>query len=194
MSDGDVVDLGHRLASAWRVLEEGVRNRHAPAHTPALATVDAHGRPQVRTLVLRKVEAASGLLRLHTDTRSSKWTDLLAHPQAQLLVYDASRKLQLRLVCVASLQSNGDPADAAWAASRAMSRRCYQQRLAPGTAVSSPDQGTQVCDDPELARARFGVIDLAVQEIDLLTLAAAGHRRSRHVREKSGWVGTWTCP
>ncbi|HEX4870957.1 MAG TPA: pyridoxamine 5'-phosphate oxidase family protein [Nevskiaceae bacterium] len=187
-------DLGQRLEMAWAWLAQGVQQRHSAAHTPALATVDAQGQPQVRTLVLRAVDAPARRLRLHSDRRSAKWQELSRHPACQLLIYDAGLKRQLRLAGGARVAGDSPLADQAWTQSRAMSRRCYQQQAAPGTPAADPVSALRLDEDEHQARDRFGVIEIEIHSLDLLVLAAAGHRRSHHRWTAAGWVSSWVAP
>ena len=42
--------------SLWKLLEEGGSNRRHPFHTPVLATRTSSGDPDLRTVVLRRVD------------------------------------------------------------------------------------------------------------------------------------------
>ena len=56
----------------WRLLEEGSSNRRHPFHTPVLATSMSSGDPDLRTVVLRRVDRGRRLVCCHTDARSPK--------------------------------------------------------------------------------------------------------------------------
>ena len=61
--------LEDSCAYAWLMLSRGVKDARAPFHTPTVATVDAHGQPHMRTIVLRSCDPEARRLRFHTDTR-----------------------------------------------------------------------------------------------------------------------------
>jgi pyridoxine/pyridoxamine 5'-phosphate oxidase len=65
-------DLPAILAHAWTLLVRGGADRKSPVHTPVIASVDEHGLPHARVMVLRKADPAAATLRLHTDARSPK--------------------------------------------------------------------------------------------------------------------------
>lgn len=180
------------LAEAFRRLSRGVADRRSAFHTPTLATVAPDGAPEARTLVLRGFDPATRTLRLHSDARSGKVAALAWEPRAELHLYDADAKLQLRLAGRAVLHGEDAVAEAAWAGSRDFSRMCYAVEPAPGTPVAEPPPAPR---DPEAGRAAFRVIALRFDRLEWLELAAAGHRRARFT-----WAGegppaaTWLVP
>ncbi|MGW5957624.1 pyridoxamine 5'-phosphate oxidase family protein [Methylorubrum thiocyanatum] len=189
-------DLDGFRAEGWRRLAEGVANRHSPFHTPALATVDAAGRPRLRTVVLRAVEAGERSLRFHCDRRSDKAREIAQSGRAALHVYDGQTKLQLRLEGRARPHHDDAVADAAWAGALAMSRVCYGIEPAPGTALATGDAYALPGEDPEarLGRENFCAVVLTAERMDLLYLDRRGHRRAVFCREGEDWSGTWVAP
>lgn len=189
-------DLDGFRAEGWRRLAEGVGNRHSPFHTPALATVDASGRPRLRTVVLRAAEAGTGTLRFHCDRRSDKAREISDNGLAALHVYDGRAKLQLRVEGRARLHRDDALADAAWAAALAMSRVCYGVEPAPGTALAAGDAYALPDEDPEarIGRENFCAVVLTAERIDLLYLDRRGHRRAVFSQAREGWMGTWVAP
>ena len=83
--------------AAWALIEQGVKDRRKPAHTPSIATIGRDGRPKTRIVVLRAGERASRTLRFHTDVRSEKIAELNQNPAVEMLMYDAQARVQLRL-------------------------------------------------------------------------------------------------
>jgi hypothetical protein len=189
-------DLDGFRAEGWRCLAEGVENRRSPFHTPTLATVDAAGRPRLRTVVLRATETEAGALRFHCDRRSDKAREIAQSGLAALHVYDGRAKLQLRSEGRARLHGDDAVADAAWAGALAMSRVCYGIEPAPGTALAAGDAYALPGEDPEarLGRENFCAVVLTVERMDLLYLDRRGHRRAVFFREGEGWRGTWVAP
>jgi len=69
-------DLAARL---WKELARATQDRHHDWRTPVLATQGVAGSgPQARTVVLRRAEAATWTLRVYTDARSPKCSELIA--------------------------------------------------------------------------------------------------------------------
>lgn len=174
-------DLAGTLAHAWACLARGVADRRSAFHTIGVATIGLDGRPRLRTVVLRAVEPSAARLRFHTDARADKVAELAADPRIALHGYDPGGKLQIRVEGRASVHGEDAVADAAWAASRPMSRDCYGTRPAPGTPLSAPDAFALPADEAERAagRVHFRAVTVAVETIETLYLAHCGHRRAR---------------
>jgi hypothetical protein len=180
------------LAEAFRRLARGVADRRSAFHTPTLATIGTDGAPQALTVVLRGFEAASRTLRMHTDGRSAKATELARDARCALHLYDAGAKLQLRLSGHATLHAEDAVAEQGWANSRDFSRMCYAIEPAPGTPIVTPPPAPR---DAAAGRGAFRVILLRFDRLEWLELAADGHRRARFT-----WAGdaapamTWLVP
>lgn len=189
-------DLAAFRAEAWRRLAEGAEKGRSPFHLPALATVDAEGRPRLRTVVLRAADAEAGALRFHCDARSDKAREIAAGSGAALHIYDADAKLQLRIEGGARLHHGDALAAAAWLGSRAMSRVCYGVSPAPGTPLPEGGAYTMPDEDPEarIGRENFCAVMVRAMRLDLLYLDRRGHRRAVFSREGEGWRGAWVAP
>lgn len=189
-------DLDASLLEVWRLLQEGPALRRNAFHMPALATVDADGHPQVRTVVLREADPATGSLRFHCDRRSAKAVEIDASGRAALHGYDTASKIQIRVSGPARLHTDDALAEAAWSGSRVMSRTCYGIAPAPGTALPAGDAYTQPEDgaDLDLSRANFCAVVVTATRLDFLFLDRRGHRRAGWVRGAAGWTGIWLAP
>lgn len=181
------------LAEAWARLELGAKDRRSGFHTCAVATISA-GRPSLRTVVLRGSSAASWTLRFHTDTRAPKTEDILRSPHVALLFYDPAAKIQLRAQGLARIEADGPPAEAAWAASKPMSRICYRTDLAPGTMMDSPYAVNFSGAGPEAGRENFCAVTVEVTALEWLYLAHAGHRRALFERKDGALSSHWLAP
>jgi hypothetical protein len=180
------------LADAFRLLSRGVADRRSAFHTPTLATRALNGAPDLRTVVLRGFDPATRVLRIHTDRRSPKVSEIAADPRAMIHAYDAGAQVQMRLAGTASLHLDDATADAAWDNSREMSRVTYATADAPGTPVAAPPAAP---DDPVAGRANFAAILLRIDRLDWLLLAAAGHRRARFAWDDAGTLSAgWVAP
>lgn len=189
-------DLDASFSEVWRLLAEGPVLRRNAFHMPALATVDADGLPQVRTVVLREADPATGTLRFHCDRRSAKAADIAATGRAALHGYDTAAKIQIRVSGAARLHTDDATADAAWDGSRIMSRTCYGVAPAPGTPLPSGDAYAQPADGADLdaARPNFCAVVVTATRLDFLFLDRRGHRRAGWVRDGTSWTGTWLTP
>lgn len=184
--------LEDALAGAFALLARGVADRRSPLHTPTLATRGTDGAPNARTVVLRAFDAATRRLRLHTDRRSAKATELAADPRVMLHGYDAGAQIQLRIAGRASLHQTDALAEDAWAGSRASSRMCYSAAEAPGASVAMPPPAPR---DTEGGRTNFLAVVIAMDSLDWLLLAHEGHRRARFAWDEAGALSaSWIAP
>ena len=187
-------DLDLTLDAAWTYLANGVKDRHSAFHAPSVATVSCDGEPDVRTMILRGVDRSARTLRFHTDHRAGKLAHISANSAGFIHVYDRAAKIQLRLTCRMTVETSGLRVDAAWAATRPMSRACYQAVRDPGTPVTAPldvEYDAQATND---GFAHFSVLMAQVSRIEWMYLAARGHARARFLHEGDAWTGTWLTP
>ena len=189
-------DLDASLAELWRLLGEGARRAGSGFHTPALATVDAKDRPQVRTVVLRAADPETAVLRFHCDRRSRKAADIARSGYAALHAYDGEAKVQIRLSGPASLHIGDAVAHEAWAGSMAMSRVCYGTMPAPGATIDTGDAYTQPDEEEAvtLGRPNFCAVLVRADTLEFLYLDRRGHRRARWTWDGEGWAGNWLVP
>ncbi|WP_353216906.1 pyridoxamine 5'-phosphate oxidase family protein [Sandarakinorhabdus sp.] len=188
------------LAHAWSLLVRGGADRKSPMHTPVVASVDAEGLPQARTMVLRKADRAAGTLRFHTDARSPKAAQLHGRP-VSVLAYHAGENVQLRISGTGRVAADGEPVDALWNQSTLFARRCYLTQFAPGAVLPGPASGLPdwiegqqpTAEQIAPARPNFAVLWIDATAIEWLHLANTGHRRAVF-RAADGWAGTWLAP
>jgi len=196
-------DLDGSLAAAKTIISHGAKDRRSPAHHPVVSTVDAHGQPQQRVMILRAADWENSELRFHTDARSMKVAEVAANARSSLLIYDEPRKIQLRLQGTARIGGK-DETDTAWHDSTLFARRCYLADPAPGSASAEPASGLAPDmegampdeDDVAPARENFAILLIAVDSIEWLYLANTGHRRARFIRDTASdiWRSTWLVP
>jgi pyridoxamine 5'-phosphate oxidase len=110
------------LFEAW--MKEAERSEPNDPNAMALATVDAAGMPNVRTVLLKDVDAPHITDRgfvFYTNFESAKGRELLASPKAALLFHWKSLERQIRIRGPVSLVSHGE-ADAYFASRPRLSR------------------------------------------------------------------------
>jgi pyridoxamine 5'-phosphate oxidase len=171
MPQADADDLA---AHALRLMARGAADRRTAFHTPTLSTIGLDGRPRARTVVMRGLDVADRLIRLHSDIRSAKVAELRRDPRVALVFYDAAAKLQARAEGMATVNAGDDIAHEAWGRSQPMARAIYAGPVAPGAPIAAPAQAEPPADGGE---ANFAVIRCVFERLDLLSLQAAGHRR-----------------
>ena len=111
-----------------------------------------------------------------------------------VVFYDAARKVQLRMNGTARVHANDALSQQRWAASRPSSLRCFLGAQ-PGATSQEPTSGLPPHvegREPEAAdllegRANFGVLQVAVQQLEWLHLHTRGQRRALFI-----WAGSQT--
>jgi hypothetical protein len=195
-----VPELDSLFDHAWSALGRGAADARHGFHLPVVATVDATGHPDARTVVLRAAIRGSRELLFHTDTRSGKLHQL----EAGLcwVFYDRKLRLQVRARGPARL-AEPDRADARWRASTRPARKAYLAEPAPGSAVDAytsgfqgPLEGPVVPTEAQLvsARTHFTAVVGEVVSLEVLRIRREGHQRARFTWRDRSWHGGWLVP
>jgi pyridoxine/pyridoxamine 5'-phosphate oxidase len=186
--------LDAALDAALTILSIGAADRRSPFHTMTVATVREDGSPSARTVVLRSFDRAKRTLSFHCDARTRKFAELKRSPRFAAHFYDAGAKLQLRLDCEAALHSNDTVSEQAWAVSQPMSRECYRQAAAPGSALDDPAEASASAKEAVEAFKNFAVISGRILALEWLYLASAGHRRALFTWRDGELRQSWLAP
>lgn len=180
---------------------EGAANRKAPYHLITIATLTEAG-PQLRTVVLRKVDEASRRVTFHTDIRSAKALEIQADPRIGILAYDPRPAVQIRMNGTATVAHEGPDVDEAWEATRLLGRRCYLMSGAPGTPAQDSREGfteEQLTREPTLeeslpGRENFAIVTCVVDSMEWMALRFDGHLRARFIYRENIWQESWLLP
>ena len=137
----------HLPARLWQELTRAPHDRHHDWRTPILAIqgIDGSG-PQARTVVLRHADASLWTLRVYTDARSAKCSELLAQPLAQLTFWSKRLNWQLRVSALATIDFDGEQVKAA-------RERIRQSRASADYLSRVPPGHIQPYDEPPAATA-----------------------------------------
>ena len=144
-----------------------------------LSTVDEHGRPRARSVIVRTV-ADQGDLWIVSDARSDKNQHLRHIPRAELVFYLGGRREQFRLSGQCTLHGGGALREQAW---RMISDETRALFLGPppGTPrVDCDDHFVRSCPETTPIPASFELIVLAPDEVDHVRLSAWPHGRTRY--------------
>lgn len=171
-------------AAAWRriaaALTAAAASARHPFHLLSVATVDAAGAAEARTVVLRGFDEANREVWFHTDVRSGKAAAIRRDARVGLHWYAPEAKLQIRIPATASLHQADDIALHAWMASPPMSRACYTAVHGPGEPLTSfPAAPSAPAAGDDTGLANFCVVRCRFESVELLALHAAGHERVR---------------
>lgn len=168
--------------AAWAALASAAGDANAGFRLLALCSVDAAGRPQARTVVLRRVDQAARQLEFHTDIRSPKWLELATNDQVTVLGYCPQSRLQLRLQGTAALCGAGSPAvERAWSELPAHTQSTYTGGppgevpiLETVTPTADAAQGSAAA----AGKSHFGVIIISVSVLDWFQLQRQNNLRA----------------
>jgi pyridoxamine 5'-phosphate oxidase len=175
-------------AAVWQGLKRACADPKHPWRTPVLATVDAQGLPDARTVVLRECDAETRSLVIFTDARSAKVAQLVAQAKAVLVIW-AYRPgaWQLRINTTVAVQTAGPAVASRWARVKdSPAARDYLSPRAPGSVVGlEPKDG---CLPEPASQSHFAVLTAKVNSIDWLELHREGHRRARFDADGATWL------
>ena len=198
-----------------RELRRAVHDRHHAWRTPTLATVDAQGLPQARTVVLRACDEHAVSMTVFTDARSPKVRELQQHPGASLLFWSTRLQMQLRVQVKAQVMLDGPLVDAAWnRVKQGPAAADYLAPTAPGSVwPAGSDGGARepaakpqgLCapqavsvPQPVSDAHHLAVLQFHARQWDWLELRREGHRRAAWVAEDTDpprWApGCWLQP
>ena len=194
-------NLDKTYLKIWNLLEMGLAKRDASFHLP----VFINGSQNIidgRIVVLRGISEIERKIWFHSDIRSKKVKIIKSNSQANLLFYDKSEKIQLRVSGVAKINYKNEVAEKSWKKTAHMSRQCYLGEFSPGSNASKPTSGlSQMIDDSkysieesEIGYKNFCVIETHIKSIEWLYLAAKGHRRAYFNLDKKEIEKKWLIP
>ncbi len=185
----------------WKLLEEGLANRDAPYHIPVFICGDDTN-IDGRMVVLRGVNRKDKNLWFHTDIRSKKIKSLKNKPIGSLLFYDKEEKIQLRITGKTKINYKNNITKKSWDKTPHMSRQCYLGNESPGSESLLPTSGLSEeidnhkysIEESEVGYKNFCVIEIFIESIEWLYLAAKGHRRAHFALKNSSVEKKWLIP
>lgn len=176
--------LDDTLTQTWTLMAPDARGR---GKLVSLGTLDADGHPQMRTVMLRGADRATGWVEAYTDLRSAKVDELRRDPRASVLLWSDAAQVQLRLTGRAEILC-GPGVAIRWESLRDDQRLAYGHQPPPGTPIA---QSGAWHDAPN--PANLAVLRLTCDRIEHVSLDPAGHRRALFSRA-DGWAGRWLSP
>ena len=196
-------DLAGTLERSWRLLETAVADPASPARTPVLISVDADGLAQGRTVVLRDFNRQQRQLKVYTDVRSAKVTQLHAQPNCTLVGYQPDPMIQLRLNTRAVIHHDNELTRDAWTVMPGPNRCNYLTDPDPGSLSVEPTDGrpgitaesVPTQKENEIAYSHFSVIVFTVNELEWLYLPRRGPRRAQFIWDEADSLQShWLIP
>lgn len=147
----------------------------------AMATIDDHGHPRVRSVICRNVEPG-GVLWICSDRRSAKNAHLRRNPAAELAFWLPTRREQYRVAGSVTIldADSGDPRrPSLWAALSEPSRALFLGP-SPGDPVHQEPQSPPYPDAEPSVRpmpVNFEILLLSPSRVEHLDLKPQPHRR-----------------
>jgi pyridoxamine 5'-phosphate oxidase len=173
------------LEAVWHQLALAVHDKTHAWRTPVVATREGDA-VDARTVILREVRPDAHQVLFYTDPRAGKVQQLLAQPQAVLVLWSPPLGWQLRLRVDLSLQTAGLDVTSRWARVKVSpAAQDYLSRQAPGAPLDEQSVGDLPHPDGGVF---FGVVTAQISSLDWLELHAQGHRRARFDSQGSRWL------
>ena len=194
-------DLDKVYLKIWNLLDLGLKNRDAPFHIPVFICGNENSFDG-RIVVLRGINDKEKKLWFHSDIRSNKIKILKKNPNATLLFYDKGEKIQLRISGKANINYHNQTTKVSWQKTAHMSRQCYLGEKAPGVVSSVPSSGLSEAidnlkysvEESEIGYKNFCVVEVFINSIEWLYLAAKGHRRAYFSFKNNSLEKKWLIP
>ena len=192
-------NLDKVYSKIWNILNLGLINRDAPFHIPAFIC-GKNNNSDGRIVVLRGINEKEKKIWFHSDIRSNKIKILKSNPLGTLLFYDKKEKIQLRVIGKVKINYQNNIAKNSWKKTAHMSRQCYLGKNAPGLESKAPSSGLTTnidnskytIEESENGYKNFCVVEVYVNSIEWLYLAAKGHRRAffslNNISVKKKWL------
>ena len=174
------IDTENLIKRVWQELCRAPNDRHHDWRNPVLATEGIYcSGPQARVVVLRHADPLLWNLRIFTDARSPKCSELIAQPLAQLTFWSKRLNWQLRASVLATVHKQGVLVETAWdRMKQSQAARDYLSELAPGSVQSAQSEGGHI--NSELSDIHhLAVLEFQIKSMDWLVLSKDGHQRIR---------------
>lgn len=178
--------------SDWR--QRLTRSLHQTRSEPEsryfqLATVDANGLPQVRTVVYRGIDPETGAITVISDSRTPKIKELAGNLHAAICWYFAKSREQYRLNVTAHVVTVDEDENRCQLAWESLSLAARQQFLwgEPKSKRHDCHHGLEVKDGSvDMLPRHFCLILLKPNQVDYLNLRGNPQYRELHALTASG--------
>jgi hypothetical protein len=129
-------------------------------------------------VVLRQADAPCRRLTVYTDARTPKCDELRSQPAAQLVFWSARLAWQLRVAVRASVFTQGELVEAAWAQVRTSRSAADDLSVQPPGSLRADSEPAGAFPSVQDEDHHLAVLRFEVQSIDWLELHRDGHRRA----------------
>tara|TARA_R110002050_G_scaffold180202_2_gene313806 strand:- start:1159 stop:1719 length:561 start_codon:yes stop_codon:yes gene_type:complete len=138
-----------------------------------VSSVDENLRPQLRTMILRSLDAKAKCLYFFTDSRSPKIEQWQNNRFSQVLAYSHAELLQLRFTAKVEILQNGPLFESAKRGLKEHQFGDYSSPLPPGSnynwAKSNPDE-----------KLNFALVKMKIEQMEVLQLQTNAEEHLRY--------------
>jgi len=167
--------------AVWLLLEAGAIEKGSPANLPVLAKSSAEQGPTARIVALRSVDRVAEKLTFFTHASSGKVRDLNEDERAELLVWDGSERLQIRLSVAVKINKIGTET---WSSLGPGTRLNYAVDPTPGMAIDRPEDALHA--SPQ--QRQMVELEATILRIETLRITRDGLRRAIFEGNTSRWI------
>ena len=171
------------IKSEWENINLGIQKAKHDYHSFVFSTVSKNS-PDSRTVILRDFDEHKPAIWFHSDRRSKKILHLEENENVSALLYDKSRKVQLRINGIADIEEDIEHNKKIWNSMRPESKLCYMGPYAPSQKISQFEPNILKKsahdldqEDEHLGLSRFCRIRIKIKKLDWLKLDYKGHQR-----------------
>ena len=175
-------------------LQIGVKKSKHPFHLVSLCSIKDQI-PYARTVVSRGIDEELQSVRIHSDVRAEKISQITANNNVALLYYSSEQKLQVRLHGMADIVTAPGELMNYFNSSSLHSKLCYAFPVSPGQTLDEKTKEAQFSEINESnfqtyessAKDHFSVIKIKIFSADILWLCRSGHIRIQGDRNNGNW-------
>lgn len=186
--------------AAWQLLTRANKDRKHAYRTATVSTVTPAGYPNARTVVMRNANRENFTLRLYTDRRSQKVTEMEKTPQLHWLLWDPKKQIQFSGVGEVNFWPD-DRAKELFTQLPKHGRKAYATTIGPGKPAQEKTDGLPAnwaaleLAETDYAAENFLVVETRLIKADLLYLdRESGNQRLTALRSGDDWALNWVVP
>lgn len=179
--------LPELLDAAWDEISDFATARSGVPGLVTLATADATGQPECRTVVLRGADRRRATIETYSDSETPKVRDITANPKVSVLIWQPAFRIQIRLNGTSEIIA-GRELDQEWKKLPPHSKKNYGMTPPPGTEISEASKYER---RPSITR--FSKLLITVNEIDVVHMQRGSDIRAQF-SQSDDWAGKWLAP
>ena len=174
----------------WKTLERATVDKKHSWRYSHLATIDGKNHPQVRMIVLRKVNSERRQLTFFTHYLSPKVEQIQKNPNVSCLFWNTRQNIQLRINGIMEVHYQNSVAAAYRETVPKYRLFEYTNSIPPGTKIRDQERKETDVESNDF----FAVLQLQVDFMDWLELGREGHQRIKLTWNDQDWKGIHVMP